>query len=247
MLRAWKTWARVESGLSPRTIEAYERELRRLGPGLPHLHTDDLRRVLHERAGSPSTVARRVAAFRSFYGFLIRTGKRTDDPTAGLDRPRVTRGLPRPVANHESRIASLGSPFAEIAVLLLETGLRISEACALEVPIPIPGQIRVRGKGGKDRVVPLSGQARRALAILGGRVEPSARTIQRHFAAAGFTPHRLRHTAATEWIASGADIGDVKELLGHASVATTQIYAAFGQARLREAVERRARRSRDVD
>lgn len=240
MIAAWRRWATIERGLSPRTVEAYERELTLLGPRPAAASTDDLRDVLHARVSSASTTARRIAAWRSYYGFLVRTGQRPDDPTAGLDRPRVRRGLPRPVTDLTARLEDLESPFREIAVLLAETGLRISEACALEVPLPVPDAVTVKGKGSKERLVPLSAEARRALTMLGGRIEPSARTIQRRFRTAGFTPHRLRHTFATELAEADVDLSVIQDLLGHASPATTRVYQANSQARLRSGVERRA-------
>jgi integrase/recombinase XerD len=246
VLSRYLAWARTEKGLAPLTLQAYGRELERLASSgygrLEDLETEDLRAYVQSRGGRPSTVARRVAALRSYYSqFLVRTGARGDDPTGRLDRPRVHRGLPRPVDEPAAALARLNGKLRPIAVLMHETGLRLSEALALDVEMPPPMLLRVLGKGGRERLIPLSGLARDALEELGGQIPLSRRTIQRAFRAAGFTPHRLRHSFATELIESGADIGDVQQLLGHASVATTQVYAKFSTERLRRAIERRSR------
>lgn len=243
MLTSWCRWALVERGLSPSTVKGYERALRALrahaGGELAALREPELRLSLHGRAEGASTTASRIAAYRSYYGWLVRTGQRADDPTAFLDRPKVRRGLPRPVADLERRLGMLDPELRAVAVFLAETGLRVSEACAIDVHLPAPTELVVRGKGSKERLVPLTEAAREALEVLGGRVHFSARTIQRRFAEVGFTPHMLRHSLATALIESGADIVDVQKILGHASPATTTIYSAYSTRRLRSALERR--------
>lgn len=241
-VEAWASWLRVERGAQPSTVRAYEREVRRLGGSPVALTTEDLRKHLHAADGAPATVALRIAALRSFYGFLVRSGARPDDPSQVLDSPKVRRGIPRPVEDAPDRIAALDPEARAVAVLLLETGLRISEACSLRCPVPAPAEVVVRGKGAKERRLPLSDAARAALDELGGQVRLSARTIQRRFRAAGFTPHKLRHTFATDLIESGADLGDVQMFLGHASAQTTLIYAHFSMKRLRRALERRRKK-----
>ena len=240
VLEEWTLWARVERGLAPSTIRAYRRELSDLAHGgeLHTLRPEDLRRWLHERGGRPATVARRLAAARSYYRWLVRIGRRKDDPTAGLDRPKVRRGLPRPVEDVPAVLERLASPWDWVVIFLAETGLRISEACAVDVA-EVPDELLVLGKGGKERRVPLTADARTALRSLGGKMPASARTIQRHLHRVGITPHRLRHTLATQLAASGADIVDIQRLLGHASPATTTIYAEYTTGRLRKALERR--------
>lgn len=239
--RAWARWLGTERALAPGTVRSYGREVAKLKRA-QRATTAQLRAHLAGADGTPATAARRLAAFRSFYGFLLSTGVRADDPSALISSPKVRHGIPRPVQDVEERIATLNPEAHAIAVLLLETGLRISEACALDCAVPAPDEIVVRGKGAKERLLPLTDQARATLDALGGRVPVSVRTIQRRFRAAGFTPHALRHTFATELISSGADLGDVQTLLGHASPQTTRIYADYGTARLRRALERRKRR-----
>lgn len=235
-------WCRVERGLSPGTIAAYVRELSSLQERcgeLQLLDAAELRSWIQDRAGAASTVARRVAALCSFYGWLVRTEQRTDDPSKLLDRPHVRPGLPRPVEDLDGVLRHLDPTFQAIAIFLAETGLRISEACALQCRPPVPDQMLVLGKGAKERLVPLTDLARAALDELGGSLPASSRTIQRRFREAGITPHRLRHTLGCELAASGADLGEIQDLLGHASPATTRVYAAYGMARLRAAQDRR--------
>lgn len=184
-------------------------------------------------------MARRLAAYRSFYRFLIRTEVRTDDPTASLERPKLHPGLPRPVSDLDAALDRLGTDAQAVAVLLVETGLRISEAMAIDVEVPCRDLLLVRGKGDKERLVPLSPPARAALDELGGHIELSTRSIQRQFAAAGFTPHRLRHTLASGLAERDVDLSVIQDLLGHASPATTRVYQRNDVRRIREGLERR--------
>jgi site-specific recombinase XerD len=184
-------------------------------------------------------VARRVAALRSYYGFLVRTEKREDDPTVRLDRPRVRRGLPRPIGDVAKALKPLDPVSRHVAVLLNETGLRLSEALGLDTGVPPPDVLRVRGKGGKERLIPLSDAAWEALSELGGRIPLRERTLQRRFKAFGFTPHRLRHTFATALAESDVDLSVIQDLLGHASPATTRIYQRNDLRRLRAGIEKR--------
>lgn len=244
MLERWLEWARVERGLLPNTLAAYGRELRALSAfGDPVTMTaEGLSAYLASAGGKPATVGKRVAALRSFYRFLQRQGARVDDPSAGLDRPKVRKGLPRPVDDRDARLARLDPTARRVAVLLLETGLRISEACSIDVEPPAPLELVVRGKGAKERLVPLTDVARAAIDELGGHVPLSVRSIQRRFRVVGFTPHRLRHTFGCDLAEADADLGEIQDLLGHASPATTRIYARYSVDRLRRALERRRRK-----
>jgi integrase len=170
---------------------------------------------------------------------MVRTGRRPDDPTVDLDRPKVARGLPRPVDDLAQRLGQLEHPYVAIAVFLVESGLRIGELERLERPTTPAREVLVHGKGAKDRWVPLTPAAAAALEEL-PEVLPARSSIQRHFRAAGFTPHRLRHTLGCELAAAGVDLGDIQAILGHASPATTTVYAAFGLDRLHAAQARRA-------
>jgi site-specific recombinase XerD len=241
VLRYWVAWLRVERGLSEATIEAYERDLRSLaslldGQRLQDLATADLRTFLYVSGGEAATVKRRISALASFYGWLVRTERRADDPTIALDRPKVARGLPRPVEDFEERVRRLEPHFALIARFMVETGLRISEACAVDCGTPVPEALRVRGKGGGERVVPLTDVARVALQGLRGRIGDHPREIQRAFAKVHMTPHALRHTFATRLADRDVDLSVIQDLLGHASPETTRVYQRNSAERLRRAL-----------
>jgi integrase/recombinase XerD len=272
----------AERGAAANTVEAYRRDLvdvaRWLGGrglGLEDAGTEDLRLYLDAIGGLEArTAARRLSALRQFHRFLVSEGGRRDDPTAALDAPRLDRPLPKLLAEGdvgaliEAATARSADP-ARLAegrriVALLETlyatGLRVSEL----VGLPLAGLDRagrfvlVRGKGGKDRIVPLSEPARDAIAaylphrpffMVKGQEARQARflfpsrtarggclTRQRFAqilkalaAEAGLdpervSPHVLRHAFATHLLAHGADLRAVQTMLGHADIATTEIY-----------------------
>ena len=209
-----------------------------------------------------TTVVRTLSTVRSFHRFCVREGLAEDDPAAGVVRPRLPRALPHPLTVDEA-IAVVEAPVTTsiaglrdraILELLYGGGLRISELTGLDVDdLDLEdGVVRVLGKGGKERDVPIGGPARDALLtylsggrpalatarsraalflnVRGGRLtrQSCARLLDRHAHAAGIrrtvTPHDLRHSFATHLLEGGADVRVVQELLGHASVATTQIY-----------------------
>lgn len=241
--------------------------------------------LMHEvHAGhAPRTVARRRAALSMFFAFLVERGYLASHPLAGQSvRPRGSGRRPLPVylTREEALrfLAALHNPAAwpedvepwlpardqAVFTLLLATGLRVSELCALTLPPGEPGVLdclRVMGKGGKERVVPLAARARDTLAaylrvrpvtsspalFLSRRKTPlTPRLVQRrtkvYAALAGIskplTPHKLRHTFATLLLEGGADLRQVQELLGHASIATTQVYTHVQASRLQAAVEK---------
>jgi integrase/recombinase XerD len=241
---AWFAWLEIERGLLPSTIGGYRREMRMLWSRYPDrvltLTTEDLRTHLVEAGGKASTVGGRIAAFRSFYGFLVLTDRRVDDPTVKLNRPRIHRGIPKPIENRALIFAMLSPAMRLVATILLETGLRISEACSLDVGVPAPAQIMVRGKGAKERLVLLTPKARAALDELGGTFPYRKRVIQRNLQLAGTHAHAFRHTLGCDLAASDADLGEIQEILGHSNPATTRGYAAYKTDRLWRAHERRS-------
>jgi integrase/recombinase XerD len=212
------------------------------------------------------TAARRLSALRGFYRFLAREGVRTDDPTLLLEGPPVRPALPKYLSEDEVeallRAAAARSTVAAAALeILYSTGLRVSEllglrqqALAADAPTLI-----VRGKGGKERMVLLSRAARMAAAGLVGEKKEGwlfpGRDRRRPMTRQGFglllkqvaleagldparvSPHVLRHSFASHMLARGADLRSLQVLLGHADVATTQIYTHVLSERLQELVQ----------
>lgn len=279
----------VERGLATNTVEAYRRDLARYARFLSQRGTRDPSRageadiaafVAHLSSSEyvagksyrASSVARALAAVRSFHRFLVREGETEDDPAEGVVRPKVPRNLPRPLTVDEvaALVAAPGDdgPVALRDRAILETlygaGLRISELVALDVDdVDLQeGSVRAMGKGSRERVVPLGRYAVRALEAYlartrpalaragsrgalflnrrGGRLTRQGTTniikamARRAGIARRVTPHMLRHSFATHLLDGGADVRVVQELLGHASVATTQIYTLVTRDRLRD-------------
>ena len=280
-------WLAVERGRSPRTIEAYRRDLVRYqghaagcGRSLDDVAADDVvafvRGLKHDGL-APASVTRTLVSVRGLHRFLVAEGHRVDDPCADVEIPSLPRGLPKALS--VAQVVSLmdavvgDDPSARrdraVLELLYGTGCRISEAGSLALPdVDLhDGLVRVTGKGAKERIVPLGRCAATALerwlAPAGrGEMEPDrwARRgdaeavflnrrggrlsrqglwliVRRHGDAAGIgsllTPHVLRHSCATHMLDGGADIRIVQEMLGHASVSTTQIYTRVSTERLR--------------
>ncbi|HEX6583559.1 MAG TPA: site-specific tyrosine recombinase XerD [Thermoleophilaceae bacterium] len=221
---------------------------------------------------SPATIHRKSACLRSFYRHLRREGLLDTDPTATLSAPRRTRKLPQVLTRGEVEKLLSQPRGTEPAALrdraLLELmyacGLRASEAIGLELmDVDIDeGVLRARGKGSKERVVPIGQAAIAALgpymergrpALVKGSAEPHLfvnfrgggltrqglyKIVRRHALTAGFadrmSPHTLRHTFATHLLAGGCDLRSVQEMLGHADVSTTQLYTHLSSERLKD-------------
>ena len=268
----------AEAGAARNTLAAYRRDLEAAGETLGEVGTADVA-AIRTLAGAwrelaPSTVARRAAALRRFYGFLFDEGLRGDDPSAALPRPVLQRPLPRILeANEVEAIfreaedrASSGEAKAlrnlSLIELLYGSGLRASELVSLPRGAVRMGQpyLIMRGKGAKERLVPISGRAEaavtkwRAVGAEGPWLYPSGKAhlsrvrlfqIVREMAGmAGISPdrvspHVLRHAFATHLLAGGADLRVVQALLGHADIATTQIYTHLDSAKLVEMVNAR--------
>src|SRR6478672_5993019 len=269
----------AEAGASKHTLTAYRNDLERAAESAGSLAVasgDDLSRLGSRWAElAPATVARRSAALRRFFGFLMDEGLRDDDPSSALPRPRLERPLPRILDEDEVRRmfeaaedrAASGEASAvrnlALVELLYGSGLRATELVSLPRGAVRTGQpfLMVWGKGSKERLVPISSRAQEAVAkwnelAPGGRpwLFPSGKAhlsrvrlfqIVRAMAAdAGIapervSPHVLRHAFATHLLSGGADLRVLQSLLGHADIATTQIYTHVDSARLVELVNAR--------
>jgi integrase/recombinase XerD len=281
----------VERGLADNTLAAYRRDLERYSGFLGARRIGDLADVdaktirafiasvsasTHGPDGEPyraTTVSRMLSTVRTFHRFALREGLVTDDPTAGVVRPRLPRALPHPLTVEEvTAIVEAPGDATPVATrdraileLLYGAGLRISELVGLDVDdLDLDdAAVRVFGKGSKERLVPIGRMARDAVAAYltrgrpalatgrsraalflntrGGRLtrQSCSRLLDAHRARAGITrvvtPHDLRHSFATHLLEGGADVRVVQELLGHASVATTQVYTLVTTEHLRAA------------
>jgi integrase/recombinase XerC len=214
-----------------------------------------------------ATVARKAAALRCYFAWAVRQGRLPDDPSRSLRAPSGKGRLPRVLSNGEigSLLDRPGSSDLDqrdraVLELLYAAGLRVSELCGLDRRgVDLKGRtVTVLGKGGKERRVPMHDQATVALRqwLTGGRTRMSGpeeavfvnqrgnrlgprdvRRILDRLAASPTHPHALRHTFATHLLDGGADLRIVQELLGHASLATTQIYTHVSKERLRSVYE----------
>jgi integrase/recombinase XerD len=269
----------AEAGASKHTLMAYRNDLEQAAEALGSLgsaSTEDVSRLGEKWAElAPSTVARRSAALRRFYGFLVDEGLRRDDPSSALPRPRFERPLPRILDEEEVRrmfeAAEDRAASAESAAvrnlalleLLYGSGLRASELVSLPRGAVRSGQpfLMVRGKGSKERLVPISTRAQGAVQRWLEHVASSAlwlfpsgkshlsrvrlfQIVRTMAADAGIapdrvSPHVLRHAFATHLLSGGADLRVLQSLLGHADIATTQIYTHVDSARLVELVNAR--------
>jgi integrase/recombinase XerD len=264
---------------APRTVEAYRRDLAGLaawrGAGLSDMSAEELERwvaTLRAEGLAASTIARRTAAVRAFFKHLQLLGARDDNPAASLSPPRRVRRLPRTLSAAEAeRLVDAAQGVTPRAMrdralveLLYGAGLRISEALGLErASVDVDERlVRVVGKGGKERIVPLGRPAadavRRYVALgrphLDRRHRPELFLNARGGAltrAGGFLilrrlaekagldprrvhPHLLRHSFATHLLEGGADLRSVQEMLGHADLGTTELYTHVTDRRRRE-------------
>ncbi len=279
----------VERAAAKNTLAAYMRDLADAtgflagrGRDLADAAAEDVEAYFQDlgaRGLTPATAARRRAALRGFYRFVLGEGWRADDPARRIDAPKQGRPLPMVLSREEierliaaaaAADGAQGLRLACMVELLYASGLRISELMSLPLSAVArdPAFLIVKGKGGKERLAPLNGAARTAIkAYLPARpgffakglkdspwLFPSraagGRLTARRFAqlldqaardagidAAKVSPHSLRHAFATHLLDGGADLRTVQTLLGHADIATTQIYTHVAADRLRSVVE----------
>jgi integrase/recombinase XerC len=272
--------------LSPATVRAYQADLRDLSASVPGAELDDvdleaLREWLWratQRGDARSTLARRTAAARGFFGWATESGLVASDPSLRLVAPKRGRTLPkvatadgvREMLDGLAARAASGEPVAlrdhAILEVLYGSAVRVSELTGLDIDdVDLErSTVRVMGKGAKERVVPFGVPARRSveayltrsraalveragarepgpalfLGARGARITPRAvydvvaRELGQVLGTSAVGPHALRHSAATHLLDGGADLRAVQELLGHASLGTTQIYTHVSSERL---------------
>jgi integrase/recombinase XerC len=284
-LGTWLDHIRALEGASPRTVEAYAADLRgflgfvtrhhgeSLGrAALARITISDMRAWMASERGrglSPRSLARSLSAVKTFARWLAERDGFDPTPILSARSPRFKKKLPRPLAPDAARAmldaVEMQAPLPWVAArdlavvtVLWGCGLRISEALALSGrDHPLPDTLRIAGKGGRQRVVPVLPAARQAVddyvALCPWPVEPDAplfrgirggalspRLVQQGMARARAglglpataTPHALRHSFATHLLNAGGDLRTIQELLGHASLSTTQVYTAVDGARL---------------
>lgn len=284
----------AERGAAENTLDGYRRDLEDFSAFLGRRKladavTEDISRYLgdlNRRGFAETSQARRLSALKQFYKFLYAEGSREDDPTRTVSAPKKRAGLPKVLSVEEvDRLIETARSLAErqhasaaahlraqrmytLIEVLYATGLRVSELVALPVSAALRDArlIEIRGKGGKERLVPLSPPAQAAMkayVALRGREGAhenspwlfpshggSGHLTRQHFGrdlkdlaiaagidAAKVSPHVLRHAFASHLLQNGADLRVVQQLLGHADISTTQIYTHVLDERLRDLVE----------
>ncbi|MDT0201553.1 site-specific tyrosine recombinase XerD [Nocardioides sp. AE5] len=289
-MRTYLDHLAVERGLAENTLLSYRRDLKRYRSHLRERGIEDLDSVTeqvvsdflvrlregdadHPPLGSTSA-ARAVVAARGFHKFAVMDGLAESDPAAAVKPPAPAKRLPKalPLSDVEALLDAAGAPGTALAhrdrallEVLYGTGARISEAIGLDIDDLdlVEGVVRLRGKGGKERIVPVGSYAREAVTTYvegartslvgdgrggpalflnsrGGRLSRQSawtvlvKTAERAGITRDVSPHTLRHSFATHLLDGGADVRVVQELLGHASVTTTQVYTLVTVDNLRE-------------
>jgi integrase/recombinase XerD len=279
----------AERGASSNTLEAYRRDLvacdeflSQSGSSARRATRADIKRYLEHlvrTCAASSSQARRLSTLRQYFGFLYAEGLRKDDPTSAIDSPRRSQPLPRILSQDDVEVLIAaartrsdrpdGARLLCLVELLYASGLRVSELVTLPLAAVQrrDGFLLVKGKGSKERLVPLNSSARNAVdAYLmtrsefvpsndgGNRFLFSSRGVEGHLTRrrchqllkelaleanidpARLSPHVLRHAFATHLVEGGADLRSVQTMLGHADIATTQIYTHVANERLRQTV-----------
>ncbi|MCC7196124.1 MAG: site-specific tyrosine recombinase XerD [Gemmatimonadaceae bacterium] len=282
MVDGFVEYLAFEKGASSRTVEAYKRDLARMVEWVTLKGVDSPEAVdpaalrafvyhLKDLGLAPSSIRRSVSAIRTYFAYLSGEGKVERDPSGRLETPKRWRTLPAVLSAADVRrlldAASLDSPLALRDRAMLElaygSGLRVSEWISAKVKDVAldEGVVRIFGKGGKERIVPMGRSAIGAVALymralrpdlergagkgilfLNARGKPLTRMgaweiLRKHVKRAGITvrvtPHTLRHSFATHLLEGGADLRAVQEMLGHVDISTTQIYTHVDREYLR--------------
>ena len=294
-LKAFLNHLAVERGASPNTVAAYRNDLSQFLDHATNTQGDGHKAApwsqadptflsaylvsLYERGYSTTTVARKIASLKSFFGYLVEEGEVANDPTENLASPRLGRSLPKALSVDDVQ-RLLQQPLkaasherlrdAAMLELLYASGLRVSEMIHLNVrDVNLDEHyVRCLGKGSKERIVPLYQQAIDAVQAYLARARPRLLGPQKNSEMALFvnrrgqrltrqgfwlilkgyaqkagingavTPHTLRHSFATHLLAGGASLRNVQELLGHASISTTQVYTHLTSDRIRAEYDR---------
>lgn len=295
VLDAFRDYLKVEKGLSKLTLEAYVRDLGQFGEFLhkrkhtfTHASRMDVREYLEalfKRGLDGRSVARKLSTLRHFYKFLLLDKHIKHDPTLNIDTPKQWKVLPKslaraevekmlrakPAATERNHSAALGLRDRALLEILYACAVRVSELCGLkldDLKLDL-GYMLVRGKGDKERIVPLGRASVEAItsylrdgrgALLKNRRSPlvfidaqgTALTRQRIWQVVDAaspesrhaSPHMLRHSAATHMVENGADLRTVQTILGHADISTTQVYTHLALDRLKEVYRKHHPRAR---
>jgi integrase/recombinase XerC len=297
-IRAFVNFLEVERNASRETIRNYQSDLQQLVQFLQgsanrarsiradQISTEDVRAYLHwlDRKGEKaSSLARKLACLRSFYRFLMREGASQRNPAEDIRSPKLPKPLPRVLTKDDAN-ALMEFPDGESALSLRDralletlysTGARVSEAVGIDLSdLHQPeGLVRLRGKGRKERVVPIGELALQAIREYRASLQPSvassqpsaplflnhrggrlttrsvARIVSRYssrLAGGAVSPHALRHSYATHLLDEGADLRSIQEMLGHASLSTTQKYTHLAADQLMAVYDRAHPRARQA-
>ncbi len=290
-LQSWLEWQKSLNGAATNTLDAYARDVgdflafmsvhkgaaQGIAP-LMRLTVSDMRAWMAQARGSgigSRSLARKLSAVKSFFRWLSEREGAEISAVLAARSPKFQRKLPRPLSEDAAQAMIETVEFQHenpwiatrdmaVITLLYGCGLRISEALSLNgQDAPLPPVLRIIGKGGKERVIPVIGAARDAVeaylalcpwplepdqplfrGLRGGRLSPRAvqKVMERARAQLGLpasaTPHAMRHSFATHLLSAGGDLRAIQELLGHASLSTTQAYTAVDQARLMEVYDK---------
>jgi len=292
-INSFLNYLTVEKGFSENTVEAYRNDLQQMAsfaeeeankqsrmPSWANFSRQGMLSYmlnLKERNYAATTIARKVAAARSFFGFLKAEGIIKADPTENMSSPSVGKSLPKPISISQVRSLldqpdKLNSPEARrdkaMLELLYASGMRISELVSLNLGDvdTAGGYVRCFGKGHKERIVPIYEQAARLVKEYSEETRPKLahkknevalflnprgerltrqgfwQKLKEYAKSAGLdtkiSPHTLRHSFATHMLSGGADLRVVQELLGHANIATTQVYTHLTSEHVRRTYEK---------